>query len=54
MKVFINKDKTTFVMSESGGKCPRASFARNSAKIRDDYHGQLKLVGKLFGKIAKL
>ena len=52
MKILQNKNKTTFVMSDNGDKCPRIYFACGSAKIRDDYKGSLKFKSKIIAKLV--
>jgi len=52
MKMFQNKRKTTFVMTGPGDSCPRISFVRDSARIKDDYKGSLKFKSKIAKKLV--
>jgi hypothetical protein len=51
MKILKNGRKTTFVMSEGGGNCPRMTIVTGSVRFRDDYKGSMKTRSCLLRKI---
>ena len=54
MKILKGKGKIVFVATDAADEknnCPRLIVNENSGKIRDDYHGAMRISKKLIAKM---